>query len=92
MSVALPGTKEDTSVVGRGVTDGSPESEDTYVEFACANAVDSVDREVGNSVVDKTRESVEVGSGKIVEIVLLDVEEASDEVGYGCKVVETPVE
>ena len=56
MAVALPGTKEDTSVVGRGVTDGSPESEDTYVEFACANAVDSVDREVGNSVVDKTRE------------------------------------
>jgi hypothetical protein len=91
MAVALPGTKEDTSVVGRGVTDGSPESEDTYVEFACANAVDSVDREVGNSVVDKTRES-EVGSGKIVEIVPLDVEEASDEVGYGCKVVETPVE
>lgn len=56
MAVALPETKEDTSVVGRGVTDGSPELEDTYVEFACANAVDSVDREVGNSVVDKTRE------------------------------------
>lgn len=53
--VALLETNEDRSVVGRGVTDGSEESEETYVEFACGSTVDSVGREVGNPV-DVTRE------------------------------------
>lgn len=74
--VALLGTKEDISVVGRGVTDGSTESEETYVEFGCGSTVDSAGRVVGNPVVDETRELVAVGSGETV-----DVNETSEEVG-----------
>lgn len=93
IAVALLGTKEEMSVVGRGVTDGSAESEETYVEFGCGSTVESVGRAVGNPVVDETRELVAVGSGETVEAVLpLDVDETSDEVGYGCEVVKMPVE
>jgi hypothetical protein len=68
MAVALPGTKEDISVVGTGVTDGSDESEATYVELGCGDTVDSAGREVGNSVVDKTRE---LGVKRLVGISLV---------------------